>query len=236
MFGGGDVAVNSWRRSAKCGWSGEHTEWWLVTFCCPTPWVHSSSFSRLLFATSSKWLGMSRWQPRKPFLCISSFQSQFAGTNAKKSEALWKVDNCRGHTRVRSSRKCHCWALWRAVPVCGTEDTRPARPIEQACLNGTWQAPQNGPLTWGQFAGWEVRYSRSSRRLPPVLRANCECISCSVSDEVWLHSPFATELQKLIKKYMPCYVCWNISFYILTSEKSNAKALTKQHPAHKKNE
>lgn len=33
------------------------------------------------------------------------------------------------------------------MPIYGTEDMRPARPIKQACLNGNWQTPQNGLLT-----------------------------------------------------------------------------------------
>lgn len=62
---------------------------------------------------------MSQWQPCKQVLCVSGFQSLFAGTNSKKCESIWvlrKVNNSWRHTRVRSCRKCHCWACvqWRA--------------------------------------------------------------------------------------------------------------------------
>lgn len=170
---------------------------------------------------------MSQWQPCKHVFYISSFQSWFAGTNSKKSE------NSRAPEKVNKGGTLRSGPAGNAAaePVChdlavyGTEDMRPARAIEQACLNGIWQAPQNGLLTWRQFAGWEVRYSRSSRRLPLVL-----CTSCGW---VWLRSPLAMGLWKLTKKCLPCYVCSSASFSVLTSEGSNTKALTKKNPAHK---
>lgn len=129
--------------------------------------------------------------------------------------------------KVGSRRRC----FWRACLPWHARFWDRAREASQAygaCWNGIWQAPQNGPLTWGQFVGWEGRYLRSSRWLPLVLCTSCGCISRSVSDEVWLHSPLMMELQKPVEEYVPCYVCSNISFSILTSEGSSTKAPTKK--------
>lgn len=124
--------------------------------------------------------------------------------------------------KVRSRRRWHCWTRvpWRA---CLWDRAHEAGQAYGACWNEIWQAPQNGPLAWGQFAGWEGRHLRSSRQLPLALCTSCGCISCSMSDEVWLHSPLVMDWQKLIEEYMPCCVCSNISFPILTSEGSSTK-------------
>lgn len=69
--------------------------------------------------------------------------------------------------KVESRRRC-CWRACLPWHARFWDRAREASQAYEACWNGIWQAPQNGPLTWGQFVGWEGRYLRSSRRLPLV--------------------------------------------------------------------